>query len=249
MRAVKPSVPVNEPLFKGAVRCSSCRGILVASESFRLLCHHRFHQACLAEPLTKQISDNGGGSLKCPVCGDSIAVEANDALLKKCLDPGAYYKLHSARASQNNVPKPLREPDTSRPSSDERLTLKQKFERGWRPCPKGCPYLGNYPSSSDSKSIKCLCGYEYCRGCGVDERIIAAHDGRWHKTSCPYFERYSTIKAAPRASTRCPQCAELHHRCPFPLNDGYPDKLMRSLIHTARADPEPHRRPAPWAKS
>ncbi|EER15219.1 hypothetical protein Pmar_PMAR006951 [Perkinsus marinus ATCC 50983] len=105
----------------------------------------RVAAAAAASGSTRQ--DNGGGSLKCPVCGDSIAVEANDALLKKCLDPGAYYKLHSARASQNNVPKPLREPDTSRPSSDERLTLKQKFERGWRPCPKGCPYLGNYPSS------------------------------------------------------------------------------------------------------
>ncbi|KAF4719289.1 hypothetical protein FOZ63_024641 [Perkinsus olseni] len=253
-RTVTPSAPVNAPWSARAARCDACRDPLLTAQGLRLPCRHRFHRHCLGQALTRQISHDRGDGLQCPVCRESVAIEANDALLKSCLDPGVYYKLHSSRAPQRAVAEPAssrpsRSPDTARGSAEDKHALRQKFQHGWRPCPKGCRFLGNFPSSSDAEFITCSCGYRYCRGCGVDENIIAAHDGRWHKPSCSYFKHYSSFKAAPRASSKCPQCTELHHRCPFPMNDGYPDRLMRSLLNDdARLGTEA-RRPAPWARN
>ncbi|KAF4675891.1 hypothetical protein FOL47_007133 [Perkinsus chesapeaki] len=250
VESVKAPMPSRmAPWSAGSARCDACRDTLLSADSARLPCRHRFHQRCVADAFTKQITENSDG-LKCPICREAVPIEANDTLLKSCLDPGAYYKLHSFRAPPRVVPpgKPSRSPDMSKATTNDNSNLRQKFDRGWRPCPKHCGYLGNFPKSGHPESIKCLCGYEYCSGCGVDEHVIAAHDGRWHRPSCPYFEKYSAFKGSPHASSQCPQCTQLHRCCPFPKSDGYPDKLMRSLLTGPRPEMEHPPRPAPWAR-
>ena len=53
--------------------------------------------------------------------------------------------------------------------------------RGWKPCPRRCPFGGGYKAQEECDHVTCECGHEFCWDCGIDRRIILVHDNRRRK--------------------------------------------------------------------
>lgn len=106
---------------------------------------------------------------------------------------------------------------------------KDALASGWKPCPKRCKFGGGYKDENECDHVTCECGHEFCWSCGVERAITLMHDNRWHKPSCSYHTKPSSVSEPPKWVANCPGCKRMPKGtpCPFFDDDGYPDSYLR----------------------
>lgn len=111
------------------------------------------------------------------------------------------------------------------------------LKMGWKPCPRRCKHGGGFKADEECDHVTCECGFEFCWDCGVDRRVLIAHDNRWHKPRCRYHTRPEEVAEPPRRQRGCPECEKCAPGapCQLPPDDGYPESyLKRRFIAAAR---------------
>eukprot|EP00929_Paragymnodinium_shiwhaense_P034523 TRINITY_DN18767_c1_g1_i1.p1 TRINITY_DN18767_c1_g1~~TRINITY_DN18767_c1_g1_i1.p1 ORF type:complete len:1308 (-),score=307.48 TRINITY_DN18767_c1_g1_i1:57-3980(-) len=105
---------------------------------------------------------------------------------------------------------------------------KNALSMGWKPCPQRCSFGGGFKADSECDHVTCECGFEFCWGCGVDRRVLLAHDNRWHRPSCQYHTNPSEVSEPPVLNGNCPDCrrSTSGRCCAFPQDDGYPESYI-----------------------
>lgn len=189
----------------------------------------------LLEFMTRDISDPN--IIDCPFCEERIWLADNDDRTN-LVCPQA----HVFCADCANGPHPflsckeqedfiLRREIKLREREEQKEAQSIAMSLGWKPCPKLCKFGGGYKASEECDHVTCQCGFQFCWMCGVDRRVVVAHDNRWHKPECPYYTKREEVSEDLAFSQDCPACqslCSLGHMsvCPFPESDGYPNSVL-----------------------
>mmetsp|Transcript_81807 Transcript_81807/g.227825 ORF Transcript_81807/g.227825 Transcript_81807/m.227825 type:complete len:457 (-) Transcript_81807:120-1490(-) len=167
-------------------------------------------------------------SVECPQCGDVIWTShvqrnkpegrdlrcPNDhhfcGFCKKAAHPNETCEQAAARLAEAN-------------REAERQAQLGIMEAGAKPCPARCIHGLQFKQEAECDHATCPCGFEFCWECGVDRRLLIAHDNRWHKPHCKYWDNPQEVQEEPRASNSCPACrANGGACCAYPAADGWP---------------------------
>lgn len=171
-----------------------------------------------------QWSPGDYSNFKCPACEESFCLQCSAVGPNRPPGPGhegmSCYQRRQQLEQDEAEREKLQAWLQAQSRDDEEFLKYLQQAEDTRPCP-GCGHM--IEKDEGCQHMTCKCGHEFCWDCGADRKVIAAHDNRWHKPSCPHYCACSETRTFQHT---CPECTRLGRVCDFPSDDGYPQNLM-----------------------